>query len=84
MHLVPGDPIFAGWAPGGAFAPWRLAERRVEVFRRAWENPDRPATRAEDVPRPLGILLGLLKVAVLAGGAQLVWRTAQRAFPAGS
>ena len=62
----------------------RLAERRLHGLRRAWENPDRLATRAEDLPRPLGILVTLLKVAVVAAGTQLIRRTVQRALPAGS
>lgn len=62
----------------------RLPERRVRRVRRAWESPDRLATRAEDVPRPLGILLTLLKVAVVAAGTQLIRRAVQRALPAGS
>lgn len=60
----------------------RLPERRVRGVRRAWEYPDRLATRAEDVPRPLGILLTLLKVAVVAAGTQLIRRAVQRALPA--
>lgn len=62
----------------------RLPSRRVQGLRRAWDNPDRLATRAEDAPRPLGILLNLLKVAVIAGGSQLIRRAVQRALPAGS
>ena len=60
----------------------RLPERRVRGVRRAWEYPDRLATRAEDAPRPLGILLTLLKVAVVAAGTQLIRRAVQRALPA--
>lgn len=62
----------------------RLNERRIEGLRRAWRNPDRLATRAEDTPRPLGILLSLLKVAFVAAGSQLIRRTVRRALPAGS
>jgi len=62
----------------------RLPSRRMEGLRRAWQNPDRLATRAADAPRPLGILLNLLKVAVVAGGSQLIRRTLQRALPASS
>ncbi len=59
----------------------RMDRRRLEGFRRAWENPDRLATRAEDMPRPLGILLNLLKVAVVAAGSQIIRRTVQRSLP---
>ena len=62
----------------------RLPSRRMEGLRRAWQNPDRLATRAADAPRPLGILLNLLKVAVVAGGSQLIRRSLQRALPASS
>ena len=62
----------------------RLGDRRLRALRRAWENPDRLATRAEDVPRPLGVLLGLVKVLVVAAGTQLIRRTVKRALPAGS
>jgi len=61
----------------------RLSERRIEGLRRAWDNPDRLATRAEGVPRPLSILLGLLKVTLVAAGSQLIRRTVHRARPAG-
>jgi len=61
----------------------RLPERRIEGLRRAWENPDRLATRAVHVPRPLGVLLGLFRVAAVAAGSQLIRRTVQRALPAG-
>ena len=61
----------------------RLSERRFRGLQRAWENPDRLATRAEDLPRPVGILVTLLKVALVAVGTQLVRRTVRRALPAG-
>jgi len=60
----------------------RLPSRRMQGLRRAWENPDRVASRAE--ARPLGLLGGLLKVAVVAAGSQLIRRTVQRALSAGS
>jgi hypothetical protein len=62
----------------------RIGERRLRGLVRAWENPDRIATRARNLPRPLGVLLGLVKVAAIAGGAQLLRRTVRRALPAGS
>lgn len=62
----------------------RLGERRVQSLVRAWENPDRIATRARDLPRPLGLLLGLLKVAAVAAGTQLVRRAVKQALPAGT
>ena len=62
----------------------RLPARRLHRLHRAWENPDRLATRAEDLPRPLGILVTFLKVAMVAAGTQLIRRTVQRALPAGS
>ena len=62
----------------------RLGERRLRALRRAWENPDRLATRAADMPRPLGVLVGLVKVLVLAAGTQLIRRGVKRALPAGS
>ena len=61
----------------------RLPQRRIEGLRRAWENPDRIATRAQDLPRPVGLLVTLLKVAVLAAGTQLIRRSVRRALPAG-
>lgn len=61
----------------------RLPERRARALRRAWENPERIATRAEDLPRPVGLVLSLLKVAVVAAGTQLVRRSVRRALPAG-
>ena len=61
----------------------RLGERRVRSLVRAWENPDRIATRAKDLPRPLGLLVSLLKVAAVAAGTQLVRRALKRALPAG-
>jgi hypothetical protein len=62
----------------------RLGERRLQAVRRAWENPDRLATRSRELPRPLRVLVGLLKVAAVAAGTQLIRRTVQRALPAGS
>ena len=61
----------------------RLAERRVEGLRRAWKHPDRLASRAGDAPWPARIALGLLKVAVLTAGSQLIRRRLQAALPAG-
>jgi hypothetical protein len=60
----------------------RLGERRLRALRRAWENPERLATRDRELPRPLRVLLGLLKVAAVAAGAQLIRHTAQRALTA--
>jgi hypothetical protein len=62
----------------------RMPDRRVEALIRAWENPDRVAARERDLPRPLGILLGLLKIAAVVAGSQLLRRTARRALPPGS
>ena len=62
----------------------RLGERRVQSLVRAWENPDLLATRAKDLPRPLGLLFGLLKVAAVVAGTQLLRRAMKRALPAGS
>jgi hypothetical protein len=62
----------------------RLGQRRVQSLVRAWENPDRIATRAKDLPRPVGLLLGLLKVAAVAAGAQLLRRAVKQALPAGT
>jgi hypothetical protein len=62
----------------------RLPERRAHALRRAWENPDRIATRARDLPRPVGALLSLVKLAVVAAGTQLIRRAVQRALPADS
>jgi len=56
-----------------------LPQRRLQALRRAWERPDRIATRA----RPGGLLLTLLKAAAIAGGTQLVRRTIQRALSTG-
>ena len=61
----------------------RLPSRRMQGLRRAWENPDRLASRPED-SAPLGLLSSLLKIAVVAAGSQLIRRTVQRALPAGS
>ena len=61
----------------------RRSERRKQGLRRAWEKPDRLATRAEDVPRSAMLLLGLLEVVAVAAGSQLLRRGAQRALPAG-
>jgi hypothetical protein len=62
----------------------RLGEGRLRALRRAWDNPERIATRAEDMPRPLGVLVGLVKVLVVAAGTQLIRRTVKRALPSGS
>jgi len=62
----------------------RLAERRWRGLRRAWENPERIASRRADLPRPVRLLVALLKVGAVAAGAQLVRRTVQRALPARS
>jgi hypothetical protein len=62
----------------------RLGERRVQSLVRAWENPDRIATRARGLPRPVGLLLGLLKVAAVAAGTQLIRRAVKRSLPARS
>jgi hypothetical protein len=62
----------------------RLPSRRIQGLRRAWENPDRVASLPDDMPRPVGIFLNLLRVAVVAAGSQLLRRTVQRALPAGS
>lgn len=61
----------------------RLAERRLQGLRRAWENPERIARRPAELPRAARLLLGLLKVAAVAAGTQLVRRTVRRALPAG-
>jgi hypothetical protein len=61
----------------------RLAERRLQGLRRAWENPERIAARRADLPRSVRLLLGLVRVAVAAAGAQLVRRTVQRALLGG-
>ena len=61
----------------------RFPERRIEGLHRARENPDRLATRAQALPRPLGVLVSLLKVAVLVAGTQLVRRGVRRALSAG-
>jgi len=58
----------------------RMGERRMRAARRAWENPDRIASRAVIGP-PVGILVTLLKVAAVAAGAQLLRRTMKRALP---
>jgi hypothetical protein len=60
----------------------RLPSRRMQGMRRAWEHPDRLASRPET--RPLGLLSSLLKIAVVAAGSQLIRRTVQRALSAGS
>jgi hypothetical protein len=62
----------------------RIGERRLQGLVRAWENPDRIAARARNLPRPLGVLLGLVKVAAIAVGGQLLRRAVRRALPAGS
>ena len=62
----------------------RLSERRLRALRRAWENPERIASRSGDLPRPVGVLLGLLKVAVVAAGTELIRRAVRRALPAES
>jgi len=60
----------------------RLPERRLHALRRARENPDRIATRAGDRPRPVGVLLSLVKLAAVAAGTQLIRRAVQRALSA--
>jgi hypothetical protein len=62
----------------------RLGERRVQSLVRAWKNPERIATRAKDRPRSVGLLLGLLKVAAVAAGTQLLRRAVKRSLPASS
>ncbi len=62
----------------------RLHERRLRALRRAWENPDRIATRGEDPPRPVGVVLSLVKLAVVAAGTQLIRRAVQKALPGAS
>jgi hypothetical protein len=61
----------------------RLPRRRVEGLRRAWENPDWIASRPHGVPRPLAILVSVLRVAAVVAGTQLVRRSGKRALPAG-
>jgi drug/metabolite transporter (DMT)-like permease len=56
----------------------RLPELRMHALRRAWDRPDRIASR----PRPTGFLLILLKAAAMAAGTQLVRRGVQRALAA--
>ena len=54
-------------------------------LRRAWENPDRLATRAEDVPRPRAesLLKAVVQVAMVTAGVRLVAPgTDRRALPA--
>lgn len=58
----------------------RLPELRVRALRRAWERPDRIASR----PRPVGLGLALLKVAAIVGGTQLVRSAVRRALAARS
>lgn len=62
----------------------RLAERRLESLRRAWENPERIARRRAELPRPVRVLAALLEITAVAAGSQLVRRTVRRALPAGS
>ena len=62
----------------------RLLERRLQGFRRAWESPERSAARRAELPRPVRLFLGLLKVAAVAAGTQLVRRAVQRALPSRS
>ena len=59
----------------------RLAQRRWRGLRRAWENPERIASRRGDVPRPVRLLVALLKVGAVAAGARLVRRSVQRTLP---
>ena len=61
----------------------RFPERRIEGLRRARKNPDRLAMPAQAPPRPLGMLVSLLKVAVLVAGTQLIRRSVRRALSAG-
>jgi hypothetical protein len=61
----------------------RLGERRLQGLRRAWENPERIARRRSELPRAARLLLGLLKLAAVAAGTQLVRHTVQRALPPG-
>ena len=56
----------------------RLPELRMHALRRAWERPDRIASR----PRRTGFLLILLKAAAMAAATQLVRRGVQRALAA--
>jgi hypothetical protein len=55
-----------------------LPELRIRALRRAWERPERIASR----DRHSGFLLTLLKVAAIAGGTQLVRSTVQRVLAA--
>jgi hypothetical protein len=59
--------------------PARLPELRLRALRRAWQRPERIATRAHRQ----GLLLTLLAVSAIAGATQLVRRTVQRALTAG-
>jgi hypothetical protein len=58
----------------------RLPELRVRALRRAWERPERIASRT----RSSGFLLTLIEVAAIAGATQLVRSTIQRALAAPS
>jgi hypothetical protein len=66
----------------------RLPERRIDGLRRAWENPERIARPPRGLPRPVAVLLTLLKVAAAVAGTEVVRRrvqrrSVQRALPAG-
>jgi hypothetical protein len=58
----------------------RLPQLRVRALRRAWQRPDRIAPG----PRRLGLGLALLKVAVIAGGSQLIRNAVRRTLAARS
>ena len=62
----------------------RLTERRLAGFRRAWDNPERIASRRTELPPPVRILAALLKISAVVAGTQLLRRTVRRALPAGS
>ena len=57
---------------------------RVEAFMRAWEHPNRVATRAKDKPLPMELGKKLLLIFAGAMAARLARVSAEKLLPAGS
>lgn len=59
----------------------RLRRERKLAFRRAWQHPERVATRAKERPAPQELLRKLSMIFALAFGTQLAKRAALKLIP---
>lgn len=59
----------------------RLTKQRVKSLRRAWQHPERLATKAEDKPMPMQVGRKVLTAFLVAMGTQLAKRAAFQIVP---